>query len=181
MVGVYGRDYGAVEPHVIKRSQFSGEYSFFSALSPRAEASSEVWKDLLRRFACNEVSISHDLDGLPEADVDLTRLQSSIDEHLWLQVVNMRQLKPALDAESDMLLTKTFERLKKDFDFLLSDVHKDDVHREYTVRWMLKRDNLMRLSQSFSRSNGREDIDEKCLSSSRNLIVDKLHGIPPEP
>ena len=183
MTGVYGKDYGIVNDHYIKRKNFNGEYSFFSVLNPPKEASSEVWKDLMRRFACNDITISEEIDRLPQADVDLTRLQKTINEDLWIQVVNMRQLNPPINSNSDLLLMRILQKLKNDFDSLLSDVHKEEISREIIVNQMLKpmKYTVIRLSQAFSRSNYQENIDDKITSKVRSLILDNFTGFLQSP
>ena len=166
-----------------KRNKFSGEYSIFSTINPIYSNSTSVWNDLLKSFTDTEITLPEDLGDLIESDVDLTRMNKAITEDLWIQIVSSRQLNPPMDWESSLLLNQTRERLKKDFDTLLSDAHKEGIQKDFIVRSMLHPTsyNLKRLTQSFARAENRDKLNEFDFSKARNLIVDNLGGFVSHP
>ena len=176
VVGVYGNKYDIVTDQNIKRSIFNDEYSFFSTLENPEGAVSEIWKELLRRFTATDITLPRNLDELQDSDVDLKKFQRVINEDSWIQVAHMGQLQPSINAKSDQMWIKKIELLKKDIDVLLSDVHKNDIEREHVVRSMIRplTSNMLRLSQSFSRSDNSDNLDEKYISQARNLTVGTL-------
>ncbi|MBI2147280.1 hypothetical protein HYU19_02265 [Candidatus Woesearchaeota archaeon] len=151
LVGVYDTKYQTLSTEIIRRSMFSGEYSIFSTLNPPSGTVTEVWKELMKNFTATEITMPEDIDTFPKADVDLTRLQGVINEDLWIQIAHTRQINPALNNESEDLLISTINRLKQDFDVLLSGTTKNDIEREHLVRSMLHpiSYNLKRIAQSF--------------------------------
>lgn len=161
-----------------KRNKFPGEYSIFSTINPIYSNSTSVWNELLKSFTDTEITLPENLEDLPESDVDLTRMNKAINEDLWIQIVSSRQLNPPIDGESSLLLNQTLERLRKDFDALLSDAHKEDIQKDFIVRSMLSPTNynLKRLAQSFARAENRDKLSEFDFSKARNLIVDNFGG-----
>lgn len=163
---------------ISRRKRFDGEYPIFSTINPPSLSSKSVWQKLLKNFSETEITIPERLEDLPELDIDLTKMNKVIDEDLWLQIVASRQLNPAVDVEQSQWLNSTIERLRKDFDAILGDLHKEDAHRTAVFNAMQNnlRYNIKRLAQSFARSERREVLKENDFNKARNLIVDNFGG-----
>ncbi len=176
LVGVYDTKYQTLSTEIIRRSKFGGEYSIFSTLNPPSGTVTEVWKELMKNFTATEITMPEDIDSFPEADVDLTRLREVINEDLWIQIAHTRQINPVLNNESESSLISTINRLKQDFDVLLSGINKNDIDREHLVRSMLHpiNYNLRRIAQSFSRATDQNTITSDSINQARNLIVDNF-------
>jgi len=167
-----------LKEEILRRNKFIGEYSIFSTITPPSFKSTSIWNELLKGFTETEITLPEDLDTLPEVDVDLTRMNNAINEDLWIQVVSARQINPPIDNNASILLNQTLKRLKDDFDAILSNANKNEIQREYIVKNMLYNTgyNVKRLTQSFARSENRNDLEEGDFSKARNLIVDNFNG-----
>ncbi len=175
--------FNRLKNELVKRKKFQGEYSIFSTINPPISNSSSIWNELLKSFTDTEITIPQNLEQLPEYGADLTRINKSITEDLWMQIVSSRQLNPSVGKEPTLWLNKTMERLKKDFDAILSDVYKGEIQKDYVVRSMLYNTtyNVQRLAQSFARAEDRNELNEFDFSKARNLIVDNFTGFTGHP
>ncbi|MCK5043573.1 hypothetical protein KAR52_01045 [Candidatus Pacearchaeota archaeon] len=166
-----------------KRNKFHGEYSIFSTITPIYSNSTSIWNELLKSFTDTEITLPENLEDLRESDVDLTRMNKAITEDLWIQIVSSRQLNPPIDREASLWLNQTSGRLRKDFDALLSDAHKEDIQKDFIIRSMSHptKYNIKRLAQSFARAENRDRLSEFDFSKARNLIVDNFYGFISHP
>ncbi|MEA3343418.1 MAG: hypothetical protein U9Q92_04580 [archaeon] len=161
-----------------KRSNFIGEYSIFSTLSPTYGTTNEIWKELMRYYTSTEITLPEDLDELPEMDVNLMGLKKVINEDLWIQTVHSRQITPSFTTQTNNDYIKTLRRIHNDFDAILADIYKRDIEREHLVKTMMvpTQNILKRISQSFARSNDKDTISLSDLKQSRNLLTDNFNG-----
>jgi len=180
--GICPKEYASVNKELSKRRTFTGEFSIFSTINPVGSGTA-VWKELLGNFTNTEVTLPENLDDLIEADVYLKYLRNVINEDLWIQVVHSRQYKPEINSEMDDVFIRAVAGLKKDFDVLLSDIHKKEEDREYVVRSLLSPSvhNLKRLAQSFARSEEKEVLNADYLKKARNLLIDNFTGFIEHP
>ncbi len=161
------------------RRSFKGEYSIFSTIISIRGNLTHAWNELMRNFTATDVTLSENIDTLSiEADVELTQLIKAINEDLWAQVVYARQKPANLPEEIDTGLIDLVTRLIEDYDVQLTDIVRSRDTREYFARSLLPpQDNLKRISQSFARSDGQEDVSMNHLDQTRKLIVANFEGI----
>lgn len=181
--GICPKEYAGVDKELSRRRTFTGEFSIFSTINP-VGSGTEAWKELLGNFTNTEVTLPENLDDLIEADVYLKYLRNVINEDLWIQIVHSRQYKPEINSEMDDVFIRAVAGLKKDFDVLLSDIHKkEEEDREYVVRSLLSPSvyNLKRLAQSFARSDEKEVLNADHLKRARNLLIDNFTGFIEHP
>lgn len=175
-------EYTGVDKELSKRRRFPGEFSIFSTIN-HVGSGTDAWKALLMNFTKTEVTLPEDLDDLIEADIYLKYLRNVINEDLWIQIVHSRQYMPAMNADMDDIFIKVIAGLKKDFDVLLSDIHKKEEDREYVVRSLLGpiEYNVKRIAQSFARSDENEELNAGHFKSARNLLIDNFTGFMEHP
>ena len=174
--------YAGVNKELSKRRTFTGEFSIFSTINHTGNGT-DVWKELLKNFTNTEVTLPENLDDLMEVDVYLKHLRNVINEDLWIQVVHSRQYRPGMNAEMDDAFIRAVTGLKKDFDVLLSDIHRKEEDREYVVMSLLKPSvhNLRRIAQSLARSDEKEELNVDYLKRARNLLIDNFTGFIEHP
>ncbi|MBU7029911.1 MAG: hypothetical protein HXS48_23450 [Theionarchaea archaeon] len=174
--------YAGVNKELSKRRTFTGEFSIFSTINHMGNGT-DVWKELLRNFTNTEVTLPENLDDLVEADVYLKYLRNVINEDLWIQVVHSRQYRPGMNAEMDDVLIGVAAGLKKDFDVLLSDIHRKEEDKEYLVMSLLGPSvhNLRRIAQSLARSDEKEVLNADYFKKARNLLIDNFTGFIEHP
>lgn len=168
--------YNIINSELRMRSKFSGEFSIASSISPNKADMNLMLQELWKNFSDTEITLSKEIDKLPESDTDLTRLQKVIDEDIWLQVVNSRQYSPIMSKDAEKDFTENIDnRLWEDFDALLPDTYKNES-REFLIRKLLSQSkcNLMRIAQSFARSEIKEQLERTQLKDARNLILDNF-------
>jgi len=180
--GVPGRDYSILQSECIKRSRFNGEYSIFSTLSPNEGNVTQIWKELMKNFASTDVTLPMDLDELSHI-TDLTRMRKEINSDLWVQIVHARQICPPLNEKATGFMVETVNKLKEDFDMLLSDVYKNDLERKNLVDYMIHptQFNVKRLVQSIARSENRSELIKEDFSRIRSLLLDNFTGFIDHP
>lgn len=174
--------YNIVDRELMKRRRFSGEYSIFSTMNSE-EGGTAAWKELLVNFTNTEITLPENLDDLVEADVYLKRFRGIINEDLWIQIVFSRQYKPTIGIQMENAFIDTVRSLRKDFDVLLSDIHRQDEDREYQVQCLLgpSKYNLGRIAQSFARADEKREVDAYYLKKARNLLIDNFTGFIEHP
>ena len=179
--GVYDTSYRGVQEELDLRNKFTGEYSIFSAINPDAGNYRQMLKELLKNFTSTEITLPQNIDEMPEADVDLTRLKNVTNEDLWIQIVHSRQINPAIQNDNELI--NTVKLLRDDYDAILSDSHKQDVDRDYIVRGLIPRskDNLTRIARSLARSEDKSIVSPIHMKRARNLIIDNLKGFVSSP
>ena len=181
--GQYGSSYNMLKKELAKRFSFRGEYSIFSTLVPSTETPYDVWIQLLKNFSSTEVTLPYNLNELVDADIDLTKFKKEINEEdIWVQIVHARQLNPYFGKRIDKNFSKTLQLLEKDFDTLLSDIH-GETERKIIVKDMLIDigHNLVRISQSFARSDEKKEIAQIHIKNARSLILDNFQGFLENP
>jgi len=178
LAAIQGYDYSQLSGELHKRAKFCGEYSIFSTFSYKNQQSSEIWQELIKNFGSTEITLPQDLDSFEYDEIDLTRLRKEINEDLWLQVVNSRQHNPQFGNGEDQMLHSTLSRVKEDFDVLLSEVNKEETHRNIMVNSMLSETtyNLRRLAQSFARARNSNNLINEDFLTARGLIIDNFTG-----
>ena len=125
-----------------------------------------------------------DIDHLlTEDDMYIRPLLKTIDESLWIQVAHAHQNNPKEGKNYNKEYRDTIELLSKDYDVLLSDKFKQEKTRNYIIQSMLKRTNynIKRLAQSFARADDKNEISNKYLKDSRNIILDNFERLISEP
>jgi len=181
--GICSREYNRLSKEQLKRYKFKGEFSIFSTISPDVGNETHVWKELLKEFTATEVTIPWNIYDLVEEDVYSKSLKSAVNEDLWIQVVHCHQYNPGIDTKADNDFIKTVDLLRKDYDVLLSDTHKDEQDREYIIGSMLgpSKDNLKRIAQSIARADEKDQLSSKYLKQARDLIIDNFKGFIEHP
>jgi len=179
----YTPNYGGLANKLSYRYNFAGEYSIFSTLSPNEGDVTQIWNELLSNFTATEVTLPENIDDLPLADVELTKLINALNEDLWVQLVYARQKRPDISEGLSSDVLDMARRLENDFDVLLTDVIRQGDSREFMVRSMLNpsHNNLMRLSQSFARSDGKDTVVLDHLKQARKMIVANFEGFVNHP
>jgi len=176
-------EYTEIENLLLERNRFNGEYSIFSTVEINKGNYLNTWKGLLFRFTATEVTMPTSLTQYESSDYDLRELQKSIDEDLWLQIVNKAQCMPYIDEKENKNIVETIQDLKKSLDVLLSGVHRNSDDREFLVKYMLAdiEGNCKRLTRSFARTEDRERVTKNDMKKTRNLIVDNFSGFTNNP
>jgi hypothetical protein len=177
-------NYGGLADKLSYRHNFAGEYSIFSTLSPNEGDVTQVWNELMSNFAATEVTLPENIDDLPLSDIELTKLIDALNEDLWVQLVYARQKRPDISEGLSHDVVDMARRLENDFDVLLTDVIRQEDSREFMVRSMLlhpSHTNLMRLSQSFARSEGKDTVVLGHLKQARKMIVANFEGFVSHP
>ncbi|MFA6461966.1 MAG: hypothetical protein WCV90_06910 [Candidatus Woesearchaeota archaeon] len=176
--GVWGSQYNIINDEVNKRKRFAGEYSIFSTINQSSGTTSDIWNDLLKNFSNTEITIPQEIDEMPDSDIDLTNLRRVINEDLWIQIVNLRQIKPSFNEEMECHLQNTLNRLKIDLDAHLSSSNKDDVQRKMLIDSMMVKigPNIRRIAQSIARANDKSNLSPEDLDKARSLTIDNFSG-----
>ncbi|MHA1268131.1 MAG: hypothetical protein ACTSRS_23150, partial [Candidatus Helarchaeota archaeon] len=181
--GQYGKSYNTLEKELAKRFSFKGEYSIFSTLVSPEGSSNDVWIGLWKNFFSTEITLPYNLDSIVEADIDLTKFKKEINEEdIWIQVAHARQLQPHFNEKTDKVFGNTIQLMERDFDTVLADTN-GEAERAFLIQTKLDdiKHNLVRVSQSLARSDGRADITPAHIKSARNLILDNFHGFLENP
>ena len=171
-------DYKHLTYEISRRNNYAGEYSIFSTLGVGFGNLTQIWKELMLNFTATEITMPQRLDDFPAADIEFSRLNNAVSEDLWIQIVYARQLKPSFTRDVNNDFIKKVKQVYFDFDAILTDVYKQDTERDYLIRTMMPsmQSNIERLSQSFARSNDRNEVHASDLKDTRNLIVDNFSG-----
>lgn len=169
-------DYGKLNNELIKRDMFKGEYSIACSLTPRGNKASELLRDVISKFVKTEIMHPYSTDELKYWDVDLLKTQKNIDEDLWLQVVNQRQLKPVIQESSEVNALR--QNLVKDWQGILESLSlKKNTEHEAKVYSKATLSNILKVAQSMSRDIQKENITDSILSKSYNLFVQNAEGL----
>jgi len=179
----YENSYSGIYQELENRKKYPGEYSIFSTIGNPEGNTRENFKELMINFTETEVTLPESLDSIKSSDVDLTRLKQDLNEDTWIQIAQLHQINPTLDFENDQNFRKSVDRLKIDFDALLSDSIREDSEKEAVIRNMISplQGNLKRLSQSLSRSCAETHLEQEHFDSARGLIVDNFSGFISSP
>lgn len=169
-------DYEKLNHELLKRDMFRGEYSIACSLTPRGDKASELLRDVISKFVKTEIMHPYNTDELKYWDVDLLKTQKSIDEDLWLQVVNQRQLKPVIQESSDVNTLR--QNLVKEWQVILESLGlKKNTEHEAKVYSTATCSNILRVAQSMSRDIQKNTVTDSILSKSFNLFVQNAEGL----
>ena len=169
-------DYGKLNNELITRDMFKGEYSIACYLTPRGDKASELLRDIISKFLKTEIMHPYITDELKYWDIDLLKTQRNIDEDLWLQVVNQRQLKPIIPESTN--LNSLRENLVKEWQIILESIGLNkNIEHEAKVYSAASFSNILRVAQSMSRDIQKNSVPESILSKGFNLFVQNAEGL----
>jgi len=168
--------YSGLFPELEKRSKFSGDYSIFSTIKTEKGTFNAVRMKLLSNFNNTEITLPKNISDLIYEDVALPYLQREIDEDLWIQVANARDIQPTIDPSKEQVLTKAKKSLKKDIDAILADHFPRKAVRDIIMEDLYDPENFTRNAQSIARSKEEKNLTERHLNQARDLFVDNLTG-----
>lgn len=169
-------DYEKLNYELIKRDMFNGEYSIACSLTPRGDKASELLRDIISKFLKTEIMHPYSTDELKYLDVDLLKTRRNIDEDLWLQVVNQRQLKPIIRESSDVNLLRL--NLVKEWEVILDSLGlKKNTEHEAKVYSAVSFSNILRVAQSMARDVQKSNVTDSILSKSFKLFVQNAEGL----
>ncbi|MFH1642166.1 MAG: hypothetical protein ABIC04_04665 [Nanoarchaeota archaeon] len=169
-------DYGKLNNELIKRDMFNGEYSIACSLTPRGDKASELLRDVISKFVKTEVMHPYSSDELKYWDVDLLKIQRNIDEDLWLQVVNQRQLKPIVEGSLNVSTLR--QNLVKEWEAILESLGlKKNIGHEAKVYSAASFSNILRVAQSMSRDIQKNSVTESILTKSFKLFTQNADGL----
>ncbi len=169
-------DYAKLNNELIKRDMFNGEYSIACSLTPRGDNASELLRDVISKFVKTEIMHPYSTDELKYWDVDLLKTQSNIDEDLWLQVVNQRQLKPIIPESVNINTVR--QNLDKEWQVILESLGLNkNIEHESKVYSTASFSNILRVAQSMSRDIQKNEVSESILSKSFKLFVQNAEGL----
>lgn len=169
-------DYDKLNNELIKRDMFKGEYSIACSLSPKGDKATELLRDVISKFVKTEIMHPYSTDELKYWDVDLLKTQRNIDEDLWLQVVNQRQLKPLIQESVNINTLR--QNLVKEWQIILESLGlKKNTEHEAKVYSAASLSNILRVAQSMSRDIQKNDVSESIISKSFKLFVQNAGGL----
>ena len=169
-------DYKKLNNELIKRDMFKGEYSIACSLTPKGDKASELLRDVISKFVKTEIMHPYSTDELKYCDVDLLKTQRNIDEDLWLQVVNQRQLKPVIQESSEVNALR--QNLVKEWQIILESLGlKKNTEHEAKVYATATFSNILRVAQSMSRDIQKNIVTGSILSKSFNLFIQNADGL----
>lgn len=169
-------DYDRLNKELVKRDMFPGEYSIACSLTPRGDNASELLRDVISKFVKTDIMHPYRTDELKYWDVDLSKTQRSIDEDLWLQVVNQRQLKPVIQEGSDVNVIR--QKLTVEWQIILESLKlKKFTEHEVKVYSAATLPNILRVAQSMSRDIQSSTVTDLMLSKSLKLFVQNAEGL----
>ncbi len=170
-------DYRRLNDELIRRDMFKGEYSIACSLIPRGDNASELFRDIISKFLKTEIMHPYSTNELKYCDVDLLKTQKSIDENLWLQVVNQRQLNPIVQAD-DTSVNTLRQNLVKEWQVILESLGlKKNTEHEAKVYSVASFSNILRVAQSMSRDVHQNTVTESMFSKSFKLFVQNTEGL----
>lgn len=180
---IYSENYSKLIQSLAKRNNFLGEYSLFSSIKVNEGTRRQKIVETFRNFTLTEITLS-DIDQLlTEDDMYVRPLLNSIDENLWIQVVNAHHNNPKEGKNYDKEYRDLIQLISKDLDIILSDKFRQDITRESIIRSMINKtgQNLKRLAQSFARAENSKEITNKFLKDSRKITIDNFERLINEP
>lgn len=168
----YTPRYDGLDRELSKRNRYVGEFSISTQIKYITD---NIW-EMLANFTDNDITISENISDYVEQGNYLKPINNVINEDLWVQIVHSRQLMPVFNANSNRAYDKTLGLLTNDFDVLLSDSFIDERERRIEVGALVQKScfNVKRLSKSFTRADGKEEVKSKHLKEARNLIIDNF-------
>jgi hypothetical protein len=174
-------NYDRLNQELAKRQLFTGEYSIACSLSPRGDTASELLRDVLSKFVKTEIMRPFNTDELKFWDIDLKRTQESIDEDLWLQVANQKQVKPVVVlAAAD--LNELRKRLYIEWNIICDSLgFKKNMDHAIKVYSQAALNNVMKVAQSIARDELRQDVSESDLKKSLKLFVENADALVNNP
>jgi len=174
---VLGDNFKVVDMEMKKRNVFPGEYSILGSLIPSGSMGKQLLKEMIHKFFDTELCVPN-MSNLLYTDIPIPRLAKLIDENLWLQIVNMRQLTPFLNISSQEIGVFR-EKIKKDIDVILTEKIPSKYAGEIFIN--MKADscmkNLGRVAQSFARTEGKEKTDSHHLALARSVFIDRFNEL----
>lgn len=170
-------NYNRLNDELLKRDLFEGEYSIACSLIPKGENASELLRDVISKFVKTEIMHPYNSDELKYWDVDLSKTQKKIDEDLWLQVVNQRQLKPIIPYNEGGI-GDLRKNLIKEWQIILESLGlKKGIEHEVKAYSRVSFYNILRVAQSMARDTQREDVSNSIISKSFKLFVQNAEGL----
>jgi len=170
-------NYDRLNGELIKRDMFRGEYSIACSLTPRGDKASELLRDVISKFVKTDIMQPYSTDELKDWDVDLLKTQKNIDEDLWLQVVNQKQLKPIVQEE-DTNISSLRRDLVKEWQIILELLGlKKNTEHEAKVYSSASSSNILRVAQSMSRDIQENTVTDSMLSKSFKLFVQNANTL----
>jgi len=175
---IFSNEYSKITDQHKKRNSFEGEYSIFSSLVPDNEYSHTTKvKQIINNYMKNEINLPYDLVKYKNREKGLKSLQRMIDGEIWAQVVYSHQFTPILD-NNQKILNNYLNKLKNDFDVLLTDVWTSDKEREMNIKsYFMDKRNLLRTAQSFARAEERNTLKKKDFEKTRGVIIDNFEEL----
>lgn len=174
-------NYDTLNHELIKRDTFRGEYSIACSLTPRGDKASELLRDILSKFVKTEIMHPFSTDELKYWDIDLSKTQKSIDEDLWLQVVNQKQIKPVIiDNNPDII--KLRQNLIVEWKSILESVGlKKNIDHEAKVYSYASLNNIIKVAQSIARDEYKNQVTESILNKSFKLFIENADVLTNNP
>lgn len=164
--------YKDLDHEIAKRRFYNGEYSFVCSLIPRGKSASELVRHILYKFVKTDIMHPFNTDELKSWDVDLSVAQKNIDENIWLQIANQRQLNPRINFEDSSILNLR-KRLNSEWEIIYERLgFKKYVRHEAKVLARTSFDNILRVAQSIARDEGKPIVTDSILTRSFRLFSD---------
>lgn len=170
-------NYTNLNNELVKRDMFQGEYSIACSLTPKGDKASELLRDVISKFVKTEIMHPYSTDELIYWDVDLSKIQKNIDEDVWLQVINHKQLKPTI-PEGNSEISKLRKELLHEWQIILESLGlKKNTEHEAKVYSAASFSNILRVAQSMARDEQKENITDSLLTKSYKLFVQNADGL----
>lgn len=154
-----------------RKYDHNGEYSIACSLRSLSESASERLTEILSKFVSTEISNMIDIDELKyEQDTDLFRVQKEIDEDLWIQIVNQRQITPTLGDDFNEVLNR--KKLIQDWKGIMESLKiKNPSIGQANIYASKTFDNLVKVAQSIARDNLSKNVGDKEFNEAYNLFL----------
>lgn len=174
-------NYQKLNNELFKRAFFKGEYSIACTLIPRGDNVSAFLRDIFSKFIKTEVMNPFNIDELKFSDVDLTRAQKNINEDLWIQIANQKQLRPVLDEDNQNIMTLRKKILSEWQSVIETLGIKKHAEHEAGVYCNASLKNIRRVAQSIARDHHQNKVDTVCLDNSFKLFKENIHALASNP
>ncbi len=173
--GLSTQNYNVFNNELNKRQLFNGEYSVIGVLNAQGDNKSEIFRDAFAKFVTTEISLPRNTLELRDYDITLKTAQKNINEDLWLQIVNQREIIPKLDLNSQNVLTLAREINEE---WQINFKNKNLVKSEHEIKLLSKKsfDNIINVAKSFARDEQIVDINDAILNRSRKLFTTNMEG-----
>jgi hypothetical protein len=162
---------------LINRERFFGEYSVSCSLNSTSETASERLREILSKFVQTEISNRMDIEDLKYSqDIDLFKVQNEINEDLWIQIANQRQIAPIFEENFNesflrKQLLEDWKGTMESFGVKNPNINEISLYANKTLQ------NIKRVAQSIARDKSIKKVDDFSLDESYRLFSENTREL----